>query len=210
MRQTEIGGRIPAIPLKIIRVILPLIELFEFTDLPALTILEYIFANTEEEKDELVGEKFMDSSFYNKAIEYIFTEEFFDKAMTEDIDWDVYNSFTDPEMTEEEIEEIQEHINDMGRRHNPEYVIIEEVYGEYSGGYLNSLIPIYISETIIQKPLMSDGTRTAVTAFIEGNYTPEYIEKIRTMSWPIDEEGFRRRTGGSMYEHYAYEDADLY
>ena len=210
MRETEIGGRIPAIPLRIIRVILPLIQLFEFTDLPASIILQYIYANTEEEKEELVGEKFMDSSFYDKAIEYIFTEEFFDKAMTEEIDWAQYDSFTDPEMSEEEIQEIQEHINDMAHRHNPEYVIIEEVYGEYSGGYLNSLVPIYISETIVGKPLMRDETRDAVTAFIEGNYTPEYIEKIRTQSWPIDEEGFRRRTGGSMYEHYAYEDAELY
>lgn len=210
MRQTEIGGRIPAIPLRIIRVILPLIELFEFTDLPASIILQYIYANTEQEKEDLVGEKFMDSSFYDKAIEYIFTEEFFDKAMTEEIDWAQYDSFTDPDMSEEEIQEIQEHINDMAHRHNPEYVIIEEVYGEYSGGYLNSLVPIYISETIVGKSLMRDETRDAVTAFIEGNYTPEYIENIRTLSWPIDEEGFRRRTGSSMYEHYAYEDAELY
>ena len=42
------------------------------------------------------------------------------------------------------------------------------------------------------------------------NRPPEYIEKIRTQSWPIDEEGFRRRTATSMYEHYAYEDAELY
>jgi hypothetical protein len=209
MRQTEVGGRIPHIPLKIIRIILPLIEMFEFTDLPALTILEYIYANTEEDKEELVGEKFMDSSFYDKAIEYIFTEEFFDKAMREEIDWSNFDSFTDPEMSEEEIEEIQEHINDMAQRYNPEYVIIEEVYGEYSGGYLNSLIPIYISETIIGKSLMSDETRAAVNVFIEDNYTTEYIEKIRTYSWPIDEEGFRRRTTGSMYEHYAYENEEL-
>jgi hypothetical protein len=71
-------------------------------------------------------------------------------------------------------------------------------------------VPIYISETIIQKPLMRDETRAAVSAFIEENYTPNYIEKIRTQSWPIDELGFRRRTGGSMYEYYAYEDAELY
>jgi hypothetical protein len=206
MRQQEVVG----IRLKIVRLILPLIELFEFTDLPALTILEYIYANTEEDKEAIVGEKFMDSSFYHKGIEYIFTEEFFDKAMSEEIVWSNYDSFTDPEMSEEENEEIQEHINDMAARYNPEYVIIEEVYGEYSGGYLNSLVPIYISETIIQKPLMTDETRVAVTAFIEGNYTPEYIEKIRTESWPMDEAGFRERTSTSIYEHYSYEDAELY
>lgn len=202
----------PSIALQIIRVILPLIQLYKFTDLPALTILEYIYANTEEDKEALVGDKFMDSLFYDKAIEYIFTEEFFDKAMSERIDWSAYDSFTDPKMSEEEIEEIQEHINNMAARYNPDYVIIEESYDEYSGGYLNSLIPIYISESIIQKPLMSDEVRAAVTAYMatDEHYTPEYIENIRTQSWPIDEAGFRRRTNESIYEHYAYEDEELY
>ena len=200
------------IALRIIRVILPLIDLYKFTDLPASTILQYVYANTEEDKEALVGEKFMDSVFYDKAIEYIFTEEFFDKAMSERIDWSVYDSFTDPEMSEEEIEQIQEHINNMAARYNPDYIIIEEAYGEYSGGYLNSLIPIYISESIIQKPLMSDEVRAAVTAYMvtDDYYTPEYIENIRTKSWPIDETGFRRRTGSSMYQHYSYEDEELY
>jgi hypothetical protein len=203
---------IPRIALRIIEVINPLIELYKFTDLPAITILEYIYANTEEDKQALVGEKYMDSVFYNKAIEYIFTEEFFDKAMSEEIEWSIYDSFTDPEMSEEEIEEIQEHINNMASRYHADYVIVEEVYGEYSGGYLNSLIPIYISETIIQKPLMSDQARGAVTAYMgtDEHYTAEYIENIVTKSWPIDEKGFRRRTGGSMYEHYHYEDPELY
>ena len=211
IRQTW-GDDIPPIALRIIRVILPLIELYEFTDLPALTILQYIYANTEEDKEALVGEKFMDSSFYHKAIEYIFTEEFLDKSMSEEIVWSDYDSFTDPEMTEEEIQEIQNQINNMGEIYNSEYVIIEETYGEYSGGYLNSLIPIYISESIIQKPLMSDEARTAVTAYMatDEHYTPEYIENIRTKSWPMDEAGFRRRTGTSMYQHYAYEDEELY
>jgi hypothetical protein len=193
-------------------VILPLIHLYEFTDLPALTILEYIYANTEEEKEALVGEKFMDSLFYDKAIEYIFTEEFFDKAMSEEIEWSEYDSFTDPDMSEEEIQEIQEHINNMAARYNPDYIMIEEAYGEYSGGYLNSLIPIYISESIIQKPLMSDEVRADVTAYMAmyEYYTPEYIENIITKSWPIDEAGFRRRTGATIYEHYAYEDEELY
>ena len=206
------GDDIPHIALRIIRVILPLIELYKFTDLPALTILHYIYANTEEDKESLVGENFMDSVFYDKAIEYIFTEEFFDKAMSERIDWSAYDSFTDPEMSEEEIEQIQEHINNMAARYNPDYIIIEEAYGEYSGGYLNSLIPIYISESIIQKPLMSDEVRAAVTAYMitDEDYTPEYIENIRTQAWPIDEDGFRKRTGASMYEHYAYEDEELY
>ena len=206
------GEDIPPIALRIIRVILPLIELYKFTDLPAITILDYIYANTEEDKEALVGENFMDSVFYDKAIEYIFTEEFFDKAMSERIDWSAYDSFTDPEMSEEEIEQIQEHINNMAARYNPDYVIIEESYDEYSGGYLNSLIPIYISESIIQKPLMSDEVRTAVTAYMatDEHYTPEYIENIRTRSWPIDEAGFRRRTNESIYEYYSYEDEELY
>ena len=154
----------------------------------------------------------MDSAFYNKAIEYIFTEEFFDKAMSEQIEWSEFDSFSDPEMSEEQIEEIQEHINNMAARYNPEYVVVEEVYGEYSAGYLNSLIPIYISETIIQKPLMSPHARTAVTEYMasDEHYTAEYIENIITKSWPIDEAGFRKRTGGSMYAYYHYEDADLY
>lgn len=211
IRQTW-GDDMPAIALTIIRVILPLIDLYKFTDLPALTILEYIYANTEEDKEALVGEKFMDSLFYDKALEYIFTEEFFDKAMSEEIDWSLYDSFTDPKMSEEEIEQIQEHINNMAARYNPDYIIIEESYGEYSGGYLNSLIPIYISESIIQKPLMSDEVRAAVTAYMRTDeyYTPEYIENIRTHAWPIDEAGFRKRTGSSMYQHYAYEDEELY
>jgi hypothetical protein len=131
--------------------------------------------------------------------------------MSEEIEWDHYDSFTDPEMTEEEIQEIQEHINNMASRYNPDYLIIEEVYGKYSGGYLNSLIPIYISESIIQKPLMSDEARAAVTAYMttDEHYTPEYIENIRTNSWPIDESGFRRRTASSMYEHYNYHDEEL-
>jgi len=206
------GDDMPNIALRIVRVIIPLIELYKFTDLPALTILEYIYANTEEDKEALVGEKFMDSLFYDKAIEYIFTEEFFDKAMSEEIDWSIYDSFTDPEMSEEKIEEIQEHINNMASRYNPDYVIIEEIYGEYSGGYLNSLIPIYISESIIQKPLMSDEVRAAVTTYMstDEHYTAEYIENIRTQAWPIDEAGFRRRTNESIYKHYAYEDEELY
>ena len=132
--------------------------------------------------------------------------------MSEEIDWSIYDSFTDPEMSEEKIEEIQEHINNMASRYNPDYVIIEEIYGEYSGGYLNSLIPIYISESIIQKPLMSDEVRAAVTTYMstDEHYTPEYIENIRTQAWPIDEAGFRRRTNESIYKHYAYEDEELY
>uniref|UniRef100_A0A6C0D3Q0 Uncharacterized protein n=1 Tax=viral metagenome TaxID=1070528 RepID=A0A6C0D3Q0_9ZZZZ len=209
------GDDIPNLALRIVRVINPLLDLFEFTDLPALTILEYIYTSTQEEKEALVGEKFVDSIFFDKAVEYIFTEEFFDKALNEDIDWAQFDSFSDEGMSEEEIkqfEEIQEHIHNMASRYHPDYVIVEEVYGEYSGGYLNSLIPIYISETIIQKPLMSDEARAAVSAYMATDeyYTPEYIENIRTKSWPIDEGGFRRRTGGSMYEYYAYEDPDLY
>ena len=59
---------------------------------------------------------------------------------------------------------------------------------------------------------MSDNARAAVTAYIatDEHYTPEYIENIRTKSWPIDETGFRRRTAFSIYEHYAYENAELY
>ena len=228
MRQGYLQGT----RLIIIRAVLQLIELFEFTDLPALTILLYIHAPPEQ-RDDFVDEKFWGPQFYSKAIEYIFTEEFFDKAMDEEIDWEQFPEFSindadwdkfpellNPELTAEEIEVIKMEIvqniryrmDDMKENKNSDYVIIEEVYGEYSGGYLSSLIPIYISETIIQKPLMSDGTRAAVSAFLEGNeyYTEEYIEKIRIHSWPIDEAGFRKRTGASMYEHYAYEDEELY
>jgi len=59
---------------------------------------------------------------------------------------------------------------------------------------------------------MSDQARTAVTAYMatDEHYTAEYIENIRTKSWPMDEAGFRRRTGRSIYEHYHYEDTELY
>jgi hypothetical protein len=59
---------------------------------------------------------------------------------------------------------------------------------------------------------MSDEVRAAVTAYMitDEYYTPEYIENIRTKAWPIDEDGFRKRTGASMYEHYEYEDEELY
>ena len=43
----------------------------------------------------------------------------------------------------EDNEEIHEHIKNLRQHYEVDDIIIEEVYGEYSGGYLNSLITSY-------------------------------------------------------------------
>ena len=107
-------------------------------------------------------------------------------------------------------DKLYEHIENLKEMYESQNrPVLEEVYRQYSGCYLTTLIPLYIADTIVDKHRIPDGLKQIVGEFIAEKYRPELIEKIKVSAYPINMERYREEMGGDP-DYYRYEDPQDY
>jgi hypothetical protein len=182
----------------------------EFTELPATTILNIVYT-----KDGTgVDPKFVDPELISKGIDFVYTEEFLDKVKREHVVWPEKIETNSQNMNNELVilhkDKLYEHIENLKEMYDSQNrPVLEEVYRQYSGCYLTTLIPLYIADTIVDKHRIPEGLKQIVGEFIAEKYTPELIEKIKVSAHPINMERYREEIGGDP-DYYRYEDPQDY
>jgi hypothetical protein len=155
-----------------------------------------------------IDPKFLTEDMYHKGINFIHTEEFFDRVKEEvESGWNSWPLRI--EHTRPEMDEVYEHIEHLGMMCISQIPVLEEVHGQYSAGYLNTLIPMYIADTIVDKHRIPEGLREIVETYMNTKYSPELIEQIKLFAYPINIDGYRENVGEDP-DYYTYEDPQDY
>ena len=109
------------------------------------------------------------------------------------------------------MNDTYEHIQNLKKLiENENMPIIEEIYRNYSTGYLTTLIPLYIADTIVDKRRIPEEMIEIVESYIRENYSPELIENIKETVYPINMDKYRENIGRENAEHYMYEEPQEY